>query len=281
MIDAVIVSSGLAACVTGLVVRAPGTGAARLASAMGGRDVALARRRARRRGLGLSAFAAAACWLAFGTLATIAFAMAAAAVTAVSARAQRRRRETSTRAGVIEMLRAFAAELRSGRATSSAFHAAAEASAEPLRTLLRPAADIALRGDPDELTAAVEDVAAASPVGGRALDGLNRLVACWRVSATSGAMLAPAIDRVADALHDEIELARALATSLAGPRATMRLLAALPLAGLLLGSAIGARPVAFLLGSPGGLGCLFAAAIFDLAGIMWGRRIASRALRFE
>ncbi|HEY0870009.1 MAG TPA: type II secretion system F family protein, partial [Acidothermaceae bacterium] len=111
--------------------------------------------------------------------------------------------------------------------------------------------------------------------------GLRRLAACWRVAAASGASLAPAIDRVADALQDEIDVGRDVTSTLAGPRATVQLLAGLPVLGLLLGTAIGARPVEFLLGSGQGLACLIAAAAFDSCGVVWARRIASRAARLR
>ncbi len=104
-------------------------------------------------------------------------------------------------------------------------------------------------------------------------------MACWRVAAASGAALAPAIDRVADALQDEIDLGREVTSIMAGPRATVHVLAGLPLIGLLLGTAIGARPIDFLFGSAPGVGCLFGAVVFDALGVAWARRIARRAAR--
>jgi tight adherence protein B len=108
---------------------------------------------------------------------------------------------------------------------------------------------------------------------------LSRVAACWRVAATSGTALAPVIERVGDALHDEIDLARDVESSLAGPRSTIRLLAGLPIIGLVLGAAIGARPLSFLLDAWAGRGCLTVGVGLDLLGIAWAGRIAGHALR--
>jgi tight adherence protein B len=192
-------------------------------------------------------------------------------------RARARQAAATTRLAVVELLRAVAGELRSGHPPSGAFAAAAEAADRCLQPMLAPLAGIAIRGDADELAHALQ-MAASS---GQALAGLSRFAACWQVAASSGAALAPAIDRVADALHDEIVFGRSLSASLAGPRATVRLLAVLPLVGLGLGGVLGARPLAFLLGGPAGLGCLVVAIGFDAVGVFWGRRIARGAAVFD
>jgi tight adherence protein B len=209
---------------------------------------------------------------------TLALAATAVAARAVTTRVRNRAAERANRAATIELLRAVAAELRTGSLGGAAFSAAVEAASEPLRSLLRPAAAVAGRGDATDVADAVAKAAAASRGSSRrGSDGLDRLVACWRVAARSGATLAPAIDRVADSLQDDVELRRALAAALAGPRATVRLLAGLPLVGLLLATAIGARPLAFLLGSRAGICCLGAAGLLDAAGVGWARRISRRA----
>ena len=152
--------------------------------------------------------------------------------------------------------------------------AAVQAGPTQLAVLLQPAVAVGRRGDSGDLADAVAR-AAASP----GCDGLRAVVACWRVAAASGAALAPAIDRVADALQDEIDLGREVTSIMAGPRATVQVLAGLPLIGLLLGTAIGARPVDFLFGSAPGVGCLLGAVVFDALGVAWARRIARRAAR--
>ena len=209
--------------------------------------------------------------VAVGTLGTVVGVGAAGAVVFVVSHRRRARRLHETHAGVVDICRAMAAELRAGRPVPAAFGAAARAGPPAMVALLQPAVAVARRGDSAELADAVA-VLAASP----GCAGLSRLVACWRVAATSGAALAPAIDRVADALQDDIELRRDITSTLAGPRATAHLLACLPAVGLLLGTAIGADPVGFLLGSRPGIGCLLVAVALDAAGLGWARRIARR-----
>lgn len=239
-----------------------------------GAELAVDRRRNpwRRRAM-FGGFAVASLWVLAGPVVSAVVLGAVAVVMIVSARAKARRDDIAIRLAVYELCRAVAGELRTGSTPARAFRSAVAASPEPLRSGLRPATDFVGDAEPAEFADVLTRVAASRP----ALVGLARLAACWRVVVAAGAMLAPAIDRVADALRDEVDLGQALATSLAAPRATVRLLAALPLFGLTLGVAIGARPVAFLVGSPAGLGCLAFAGAFDVAGVVWARRITSRA----
>jgi tight adherence protein B len=187
-------------------------------------------------------------------------------------RSAHERRQTHT--AVVDLCRAMAAELRAGRASADAFAAAVQASSPLLAALLKPAVAVGRRGDSGDLADAV-GLVSANP----GCDGLRAVVACWRVAAASGAALAPAIDRVADALQDEIDLSREVTSIMAGPRATVHLLAGLPVIGLLLGTAIGARPIDFLFGSAPGVGCVLGAVVLDALGVAWSRRIARRAAR--
>jgi tight adherence protein B len=250
-----------------LALRVPGR--ARLRALMVGRSVESLPRK------GIFIVGAAVALVAVvGLTAALLAGLAGAVAALVVTRARARRAQEATRAGVVELLRAVAGELRSGRAAGVAFAVAVESAEPGMRVAIAPLAVVAARGDAAELADAMRAVAAC----GRALAGLSRFAACWQVAASSGAALAPAVDRVADALHDEIGFATSLAASLAGPRATVRLLAALPVLGLALGGAIGARPVSFLLGSPAGLCCLALAVAFDAAGVGWARRIARQAV---
>ncbi|WP_374120205.1 type II secretion system F family protein, partial [Streptomyces sp. LS1784] len=84
-------------------------------------------------------------------------------------------------------------------------------------------------------------------------------------------------DRVAEALRGERALAEEIAGELAGPRTTIAVLAALPGVGLLLGAALGARPLEVLLHTPAGLGCLVAGAALEGLGVLWTARIVRAA----
>jgi tight adherence protein B len=213
---------------------------------------------------------------ATGCLAVLGFgpalALVAAGVTTwrVVRRAQLARRASGVRAAVVELCRATAAELRAGQPAGTALTAGAHALSLATSRALAPALVAARQGAEDDVA---ELLIQASTAPG--LAGLSRLAACWRVAASSGSALAPALDRIADGLQDEIEVQRDVAAELAGPRATVRLLAALPVVGLLLGTSVGADPLRFLFGSTGGLCCLLGAVALNLTGLAWAGRIAA------
>lgn len=236
--------------------------------------VADERRRSRRVRIAICAAVGCALSVGVGPIAGMVAVCAAIGIAVAIHRARRARALNEVRMGLVDLCRATAAELRAGRPPANAFAAAVQAAPASVAALLQPASTAGGHGDADELAGLI-----ATSANGPEYAGLRRLAACWRVAATSGAALAPAIDRVADALQDEIDLGRDVTSTLAGPRATVHLLAGLPLIGLLLGTAIGARPVDFLLGSGPGIGCLLAAGALDAAGIAWARRIARRAAR--
>jgi len=229
----------------------------------------------RRRRLGVAAVSS--CAFAVVTLGVFG-ALTVIAVVAVGVVAAARTRQAKlldqTRVAMVDLCRATAAELRAGQPLAGALSAAARGAPFTIAEALRPAVAVSRRGDAADL-AEVLRAAARAP----GCDGLRSIAACWQVATSSGSTLAPAIDRVGDALQDDIDLRRDVRSLLAGPRTTMRLLAVLPAVGLLLGSAIGARPLSFLIGSPPGWGCLIGALLFDAAGIGWSRRIAAHAAR--
>jgi tight adherence protein B len=108
-------------------------------------------------------------------------------------------------------------------------------------------------------------------------EGLRLLAACWRIAAEQGGTLAVVLDDLAAALRDEEANRQEIATQLAGPRATARLLSGLPLLGLAMAAALGANPLAFLIGTLPGLGCLFAGIALNVTGLWWTHRLAKGA----
>ena len=151
------------------------------------------------------------------------------------------------------------AELRAGRPAEAALAAAATVAQglEPAVRAARSGADVG---------AALRNVRS----GGRAL------ALAWSVGQESGIGLAALVERVADGIADDQELRREVQAQLAGPRATARMLAALPAIGILLGFGFG-DPLGFLLGSGFGLVCLAASAILAALGLYWVERLAARA----
>lgn len=93
------------------------------------------------------------------------------------------------------------------------------------------------------------------------------------VAQTLGAPLAGVLEQVAGSVAADEEAAAELHAALAGPRATARVLAWLPALGLVVAAALGAHPVAVMLG--GGLGTV--SAVLGL-GLLLGGRLWTRAL---
>ncbi|WP_288866066.1 type II secretion system F family protein [uncultured Corynebacterium sp.] len=81
---------------------------------------------------------------------------------------------------------------------------------------------------------------------------LERLGVLWTLSVSRGVPLAKLIAALRDGIDHANRHRDATRAALAGPQTTAAVLAALPAAGVLMGTAMGASPVAFLTG--GGLG---------------------------
>ncbi len=113
----------------------------------------------------------------------------------------------------------------------------------------------------------------------RAQPDVAAAIAACRLAHRSGAPLAEVIDVVVGGIAETREAAELRRTALAGPRATARLLAWLPLAGIGLGAVLGADPVAVLLG--GGVGglCLVLGGALFVAGRRWVRVLVAQAER--
>lgn len=188
--------------------------------------------------------------------------------------AARKREATRQRAAVIEVARALATELRAGRTPAEALELAVRASATglgqgPAQQLLEAAR---VGADPPDVAKAF-DVVGNEP----ALSGCRHLAACWRIGSGSGAGFAVALDQVAAALRSDARAREELQAQMEGPRSTARLLAGLPLFGLVLGAAMGASPLTFLFGTAVGWACAITAVGLEIAGLAWTRRLVRRA----
>jgi tight adherence protein B len=87
------------------------------------------------------------------------------------------------------------------------------------------------------------------------------------------------LERLGEAMDRDDELRREMEAALAAPKATMTLLAGLPLLGLGLGQAIGAHPLHLLLYRPIGWALLAGAGVLDAIGVAVSRQITKVALR--
>ncbi|MFI7043642.1 type II secretion system F family protein [Streptosporangium sandarakinum] len=182
------------------------------------------------------------------------------------------RRAAAWRAASLELCQGLAAELAAGRAPGEALARAAAVVEFPDPVAIRPL--VAAARDGGDVPAAL--LAAAPQHGGEAFRGL---AACWRVSATAGAGLSVLVDRVTASLREAQAHRQEVAAQLAGPRATARLLAALPALGLVMATVLGMRPLHFLFGGPAGFCCLLAGLALDGCGLWWTHRLAARAER--
>ncbi|WP_433513424.1 type II secretion system F family protein [Nonomuraea sp. CA-143628] len=180
------------------------------------------------------------------------------------------RRADAWRQASIELCQALSAELSAGRTPGEALTRAITAVDFPDPEALRPV--MAAARDGGDVSTAL--LSAAPQQGG---EGLRRLAACWNVSVTVGAGLAALVERVGSTLRSAQAHRRDVTAQLAGPRTTARMLATLPVLGLLMGSALGMRPLAFLFGSLPGLACLTAGIALDACGLWWTHQMATRA----
>ncbi|SHI10972.1 tight adherence protein B [Streptomyces sp. 3214.6] len=183
--------------------------------------------------------------------------------------AQERRAGESRGDAVIALCAALAGEVLAGRQPGEALQRAARdsgglgAAQAPVLAAARFGGDV-----PKALSVAARQPGA---------DGLLGLAACWRVAVDQGAGLAAGLDRLEEALRAERDQRADLRAQLAGPRATVVMLAGLPVLGLLLGAALGADPLRVLLHTGAGLGCLLVGGVLEAAGMWWALRIVRTA----
>ncbi|MGW3308827.1 type II secretion system F family protein [Streptomyces sp. NPDC001073] len=166
---------------------------------------------------------------------------------------------------VIALCSTLAGEVRAGRQPGEALLRAAQDSGGLGEAQAGVLAAARFGGDvPGALTSAARQPGA---------EGLLGLAACWRVAVDQGAGLAAGLDRLEGALRADRDQRADLRAQLAGARATVVMLAGLPVLGLLLGAAMGADPLRVLLHSGAGLACLVVGGLLEGLGLWWAMRI--------
>lgn len=156
----------------------------------------------------------------------------------------------------------MAADLRAGQTPEAALTRGA-ADWAPLKTVATAAQ---LGGD---VPRALRDLAVRPGA-----EALRTVAAAWQVSHRSGAGLSAALSQVVQALRERRRTSRMVSSELASARATAHVMAALPVGVLLMGSGVGGDPVAFLLDTPVGLGCLGLGVTLALCGLFWLQHIS-------
>lgn len=163
--------------------------------------------------------------------------------------------------------RTVAGQLRIGAVPSQALARAARVS----RCMERPAATQAIGGD---VTRALRE---AGDAPGR--EGLASLARAWELSERTGAPVSALAWQVSEQVRRDRETERVVDGELAGPRATARILAFLPLVGIAMGIVSGGDPVGFLTGTVPGLACLAAGVALACSGVVWTEHMADAAGR--
>jgi tight adherence protein B len=107
--------------------------------------------------------------------------------------------------------------------------------------------------------------------------GLMELARAWEVSSRSGAPMSAVLEQVADALAADQSLRAVVASELSAPRATGKVMAALPGCGVGLGYLLGGEPIGWLLAGPPGWACLLGGVVLACLGVLWIEALAERA----
>ncbi|MBI1759589.1 MAG: type II secretion system F family protein [Actinobacteria bacterium] len=179
-------------------------------------------------------------------------------------RGRLRRAAEQEEGAAVEAVSALVAEVRAGQPPDQALRAVGEGSRGAVAGVLTEAAAASrIGGSPAR---ALSESAGCST---RAASVLGRVAVCWQVSESAGAPLTPLLEGAERSARAGRARRRQLAVSLAGCRATAGLLGVLPLAGIALGAAIGARPLSILTGTAPGQVALLVGVCLDCAGLAW------------
>ncbi|MBH0024887.1 type II secretion system F family protein [Salinibacterium sp. SWN248] len=105
----------------------------------------------------------------------------------------------------------------------------------------------------------------------------NSLAAAWFVAGQVGAPLAGALRTHARALRMLVHIQREVATALAAPVATARMVLALPAVGLIFGALLGFDTLGVLFTTPIGWGCLAVGGGLIVIAVRWNNRLVRSA----
>lgn len=207
-------------------------------------------------------------WLAGGLGGAIAGAVASATAWRRWTARRATRQTLAAIDGLAEAVRSVVAELRAGAHPATACESAS-LDAEPRAAHALRAVAAAARLDGD-LDLALRTSRTANPTTAPVLDQLAR---AWTLGHRHGLPLADVLDAVRTDLESRARFARQVLARMAGPRASATILALLPLLGLALGQAMGARPLHILLATTAGQLLLPAGAALACAGVAWSAHL--------
>ena len=202
---------------------------------------------------------------------------AAAALTATVLARRRQRRRAQNRAADADVLQGaldiLVGELRVGAHPVAALRVAARESPGRIADALGMVAARALLGA--DVAAGLRSAGARSSAPGH----WERLAVCWELAQIHGLAIATLVQAAQRDITERERFRGRVQAAMAGARATAVILAGLPILGVLLGHAIGAEPLAFLVGRPAGGWLLLVGVILICPGLLWSDRITSGVLR--
>ena len=165
---------------------------------------------------------------------------------------------------LLQVIEAVGAQVRAGAPPGLAWDAAVE--------VVEGAADCLQRGPGEPVADALRRAAPRDRV-------VLAVAAAWALAEDVGAPLADVLDQLAVGLRSDADVDGEIEASLAGPRATARLLAALPVAGIAIGELIGAHPGQVLVATPVGRVCAVAGVALAVLGQLWSRQLVAATAR--
>lgn len=177
----------------------------------------------------------------------------------------RRRTADEEVAEVLVLLDALAPALRAGLPPADALRAVAPAAGEPPPGLL---ADLLHAADSGEPLSAVWRARAHDLVSG----DVGLVASAWSLCEQLGAPLAPTVSTVGAVLRERRAVQRRVDAALAGPRASVTVLTALPAVGPLLALVMGISPLD-LYASPPGAASLLGGLVLLAGGRWWVSRL--------
>jgi len=125
----------------------------------------------------------------------------------------------------------------------------------------------------------VPDAIRASFAGGEHAQAWAGVATVWDVATHTGAPLASTLREQAASLRGAAAVEREVATALAGPTSTARIVLALPVLGILFGAALGFDSPRILFTTSAGIGCLLVGIVLVVFALAWIRSLVRAARR--
>ena len=184
----------------------------------------------------------------------------------IDARARSTRYTAQRRRAMVDVVEALVGELNAGQPPIQALQFAFDAGPADFHSV---AHSIRLGADP------LAQCTQLARIPG--CEAALSLAACWRVGSNAGSGLSDTMAQLAQGLRDDLTVRAEVQSQIAGPQATARLLAALPVAGPVLATALGVNFATVLFTTSVGHWCVTLGLLLDALGLWWVHRITTSA----